>query len=264
MTLARIRVAFCSVVAALLAAAWTTAAGQGTPPGRETSAESVGSYALSQQMPVDPEVIVGTLPNGLRYYVRAERQAGAAAPSCGSSSRPDRCSKTTTSRGWRISSSTCSSRARGTSRGRASASSWRRSASSIGPDANAATSYDDTQYTLRVPTDVPGVLDRALLVLEDWAQAATFDPDGDRARSAASCSSEWRMHLGAGERTTDKLRQRAARRIALRGSAADRQARDHRARAARAAAPLLSRLVPPGPDGRDRRRRRRSRRGRRR
>ena len=28
---------------------------------------------------------------------------------------------------------------------------------SIGPDANAATRYDDTQYTLRVPTDVPGV-----------------------------------------------------------------------------------------------------------
>ena len=26
---------------------------------------------LSQQMPVDPEVLVGTLPNGLRYYVRA-------------------------------------------------------------------------------------------------------------------------------------------------------------------------------------------------
>ena len=69
MTLARIRVPFCSVVAALLAAAWTTAAGQGTPPGRETSAESVGSYALSQQMPVDPEVTVGTLPMGLRYYV---------------------------------------------------------------------------------------------------------------------------------------------------------------------------------------------------
>src|SRR5207248_2250653 len=35
---------------------------------------------------------------------------------------------------------------------------------SIGPDANAETSYDDTQYTLRVPTDVPGALDRALLV----------------------------------------------------------------------------------------------------
>ncbi len=49
---------------------------------------------------------------------------------------------------------------------------------SIGPDANAETSYDDTQYTLRVPTDVSSVLDRALLVLEDWAQGASFDQSG--------------------------------------------------------------------------------------
>ena len=30
---------------------------------------------------------------------------------------------------------------------------------SIGADANAATSFDETQYTLRVPSDVPGALD---------------------------------------------------------------------------------------------------------
>src|SRR5881275_3008347 len=41
-----------------------------TPAGRETTAASVASYALSQQMPVDPEAVTGTLPNGLRYYVR--------------------------------------------------------------------------------------------------------------------------------------------------------------------------------------------------
>src|SRR6516225_8809695 len=39
-------------------------------PGPETSAESVASYPLSQDMPVDPEVTAGRLPNGLRYYVR--------------------------------------------------------------------------------------------------------------------------------------------------------------------------------------------------
>ena len=83
---------------------------------------------------------------------------------------------------------------------------------SIGPDANAATSFDDTQYTLRVPTDVPGVLDRALLVLEDWTQSATFDQSGiDHERGIVL--SEWRMHLGAGERTQDKIR-----RIQLEGS----------------------------------------------
>jgi zinc protease len=77
---------------------------------------------------------------------------------------------------------------------------------SIGPDANAATSYDDTQYTLRVPTDVPGVLDKALLVLEDWAHGATFDQTGIE-HERGIVLSEWRMHLGAGERTQDKIRR---------------------------------------------------------
>src|SRR5690349_24888816 len=48
-----------------------TAFPQQALPGHDTSAASVQSYQLSQQMPVDPEVALGTLPNGLRYYVRA-------------------------------------------------------------------------------------------------------------------------------------------------------------------------------------------------
>jgi zinc protease len=53
---------------------------------------------------------------------------------------------------------------------------------------------------------VPGVLDRALLVLEDWAQGASFDQSGiDHERGIVL--SEWRMHLGAGERTQDKIRR---------------------------------------------------------
>ena len=77
---------------------------------------------------------------------------------------------------------------------------------SIGADANAGTSYDDTQYTLRVPSDAPGALDTALSVLEDWTQAATFDQAGiDRQRGIVL--SEWRMHLGAGERTGDRIRR---------------------------------------------------------
>ena len=163
-------------------------------------------------MPVDPEATVGTLPNGLRYYVRAEREARAGAPSCGWSSKPDRCSKTTTSAAWRTSSSTCSSRAPSTFRGRASTTSCRRSGLSIGADANAETSYDDTQYTLRVPTDTPGC---------SIARCSSSKTGRRPRRSIRAASSsergivlaEWRMHLGAGERTQDKIR-----RVQLEGS----------------------------------------------
>ena len=47
------------------------ASAQTPSAGRETSAASVTGYALTQRMPVDPDALVGTLPNGLRYYVRA-------------------------------------------------------------------------------------------------------------------------------------------------------------------------------------------------
>ena len=66
MTSCRLRV----VSGALFVTLFATATFAQAPAGRETTAESVARYALSQQMPVDPEVTVGTLPNGLKYYVR--------------------------------------------------------------------------------------------------------------------------------------------------------------------------------------------------
>src|SRR6267142_1142580 len=202
MTFLRSRLARCS--AALLLAAGSAAYAQTPAPGRETSAASVASHALSQQMPVDPEVVVGALPNGLRYYGR------------GNSKPPRRAElRLVVKAGSVLEDDDQQGVAHfvehmefeGTRHfPRQSIVDFLGSLGlSIGADANAATSYDDTQYTLRVPTDVPGALDRALLVLEDWAQAATFDQDGiDRERSIVL--SEWRMNLGAGERTADKIR----------------------------------------------------------
>ena len=59
-----------SGVAALVAAP-TGLSAQNAQAGRDTSAASVLAYGLSQPMPVDPDVTVGILPNGLRYYLRA-------------------------------------------------------------------------------------------------------------------------------------------------------------------------------------------------
>jgi zinc protease len=211
MTLLRLRVAASGIVASVLAAAGPAASAQTPPAGHETSAASVASYGLSQQMPVDPEVLVGTLPNGLRYYVRANGKPGHRAElrlvvKAGSVLEDD---------GQQgLAHFVEHMEFEGTRHfPRQSIVDFLSSLGlTIGPDANAATSYDDTQYTLRVPTDVPGVLDRALLVLEDWAQGASFDQGGiDHERGIVL--SEWRMHLGAGERTQDKVR-----RVQLEGS----------------------------------------------
>ena len=203
MTLLRLRVAACSVVVSALAIgpAWA----QAPRAGRETSAASVAAYPLDRLMPVDPEVTVGTLPNGLRYYVRANGKPARRAElrlvvNAGSVLEDD------DQQG--LAHFVEHMEFEGTQHfPKQSLIDFLSSLGlSIGPDANAATSYDDTQYTLRVPTDAPGVLDRALLVLEDWAQGATFDQSGiDRERGIVL--SEWRMRLGAQERTQDAIRR---------------------------------------------------------
>ena len=210
MTFRRTRFAYATIAVALFATG-SLALAQAQPPGRETSAASVAGYTVAQQMPVDPEATVGTLPNGLRYYVRPNAKPGKRAElrlvvKAGSVLEDDD----------QLGAAHFVEHMQfeGTKHfPRQSLNQFLGSLGmSIGADANAATSYDDTQYTLRVPTDVPGALDRALLVLEDWAQGATFDQDAIE-RQRAIVLSEWRMNLGAGERMADKIR-----RVQLEGS----------------------------------------------
>src|SRR3954465_431660 len=199
MTVRRLRPGSCTLLAVLLSASAFAQA----PAGRETSAASVASYALTQQMPVDPEVVVGTLPNGLRYYVRqnakparrAELRLVVKAGSVLEGEAP---------RGRAHFVEHMEFQGARNLPGKSINALLAQLGLSIGADANAATSFDDTQYTLRVPTDVPGALDRALLVLQDWAQGATFDQEGIE-RERGIVLSEWRMNLGAGERTSDKI-----------------------------------------------------------
>jgi zinc protease len=193
-----------AVIYALLAVLLTPALYAQAPAGRDTSAASVASYALTQQMPVDPEVALGTLPNGLRYYVRPNSKPARRAElrlvvKAGSVLEDDdqlgfahfvEHMQFEGTKNFPKQSLTQLLQSLGMS---------------LGADANASTSYDETQYTLRVPTDVPGALDRAMLVLHDWAgHGATFEQEAiDRQR--AIVLSEWRMNLGAGERTGDKI-----------------------------------------------------------
>ncbi len=61
----------------------------------------------------------------------------------------------------------------------------------FGGDVNAYTSFDETVYTLTVPTDSARMLDRAFDVLEDWAGSATMSGEEiDRERGVVI--EEWR------------------------------------------------------------------------
>ena len=74
---------------------------------------------------------------------------------------------------------------------------------SFGADLNASTSFDETVYTLTVPTDKPELLAQAIGVLRDWGGDVTFDPiEVDKERGVVL--EEWRLGRGAGRRLFDK------------------------------------------------------------
>jgi len=69
----------------------------------------------------------------------------------------------------------------------------------FGADLNAYTSFDETVYILPVPTDKPGLIDKGLQILEDWAHNALLDSlEIEKERGVVI--EEWRISRGADER----------------------------------------------------------------
>lgn len=69
----------------------------------------------------------------------------------------------------------------------------------FGADLNAYTSFDETVYILPVPTDKPGLVEKGLEILEDWAHNATLDSiEIEKERGVVI--EEWRLSRGAEER----------------------------------------------------------------
>lgn len=184
-------------VAAMVAALCLAGARQ------QAATVSAQSTALAQQMPVDPQITMGKFANGLRYYIRANKKPEKRAElrlviKAGSILEDDdqqglahlvehmafngtqhfpkhELIQFIESLGMRF-----------------------------GADLNAYTSFDETVYILQVPTDKLETIDRALLILEDWAHNVSFDPaEIDKERGVVM--EEWRLGRGAGSRTRDKL-----------------------------------------------------------
>ncbi len=73
----------------------------------------------------------------------------------------------------------------------------------FGPDVNAYTSFDETVYTLTVPTDADSLVTNAFQVLEDWAHGILLDPEEvDKERGVVV--EEWRIGRGSDARIRDK------------------------------------------------------------
>ncbi|HUL72800.1 MAG TPA: insulinase family protein [Vicinamibacterales bacterium] len=159
--------------------------------------------AASQPMPVDPAIAMGKLSNGLRYYVRAnpkpEKRAELRLVVKAGSILEDEDQQGLAHFVEHMAFNGMAHFPKQEIIAFIESLGMR-----FGADLNAYTSFDETVYMLQVPTDKPGTMDRALLILEDWAHNVTFDPvEIDKERPVIM--EEWRLRRGAGARITDKL-----------------------------------------------------------
>jgi len=72
----------------------------------------------------------------------------------------------------------------------------------FGVNLNAYTSFDETVYRILIPTQKPQVVDSAFLVLEDWAHNLSFDPQ-EVEKERGIILEEWRIGRGAAQRFRD-------------------------------------------------------------
>src|SRR4030095_12380466 len=160
----------CLTLIALFMAGWTYA--QQQPAASSIPAASLGR---NQPRPVESSITVGTLPNGLRYYIRPNKQPLNRAElrlvvKAGSVLEDD------DQQGLAHFVEHMAFNGTQNCPGEQVVRFLQSIGMRFGADVNAATGFDETTYTLTVPTDKADVLDKSFLILEDWARNVTFDP----------------------------------------------------------------------------------------
>jgi zinc protease len=126
---------------------------------------NVAAAKLGDVVPVDPQITVGALPNGMRYYVRANHQPEARAElrlvvNAGSVLEDD------DQRGLAHFVEHMAFNGTANFPGLDVVNFMQSIGMRFGAHVNANTSFDETVYQLQIPTDNPVTIDRALLVLE--------------------------------------------------------------------------------------------------
>ena len=173
------------------------------PPATETTqAPAVETAAENTALPVDPEVRIGHLKNGLAYYIRANQ-------------KPEKRME------LRLAVNAGSLLEEEDQQGLAHflehmAFNGTRNFEKhellnyiesvgmrFGADLNAYTGFDETVYMLQLPTDSEEIVAKAFLILEDWAHNITLEPE-EIEKERGVVVEEWRRGRGAQARIQDK------------------------------------------------------------
>ena len=156
---------------------------------------------LTQVIAVDPQVRVGRLPNGLQYFVRKNALPQGRAElrlvvNAGSVLEDD------DQRGLAHFVEHMSFNGTRNFPGQDVAAFIQGLGMRFGAHVNAHTSFDETVYQLQIPTGSRAVMDRSLLIMEDWAHNVSFEPAAIE-KERGVVLEEWRLGLGADSRMRD-------------------------------------------------------------
>src|SRR5215813_8148570 len=160
------------------------------------------SFNLQDQIPFDAAVRTGTLPNGLKYFVRqngrpAKRVSLRLAVKAGSINEAD------DQQGLAHLIEHMAFNGSTHFKAGEMVSFFESSGARLGPHVNAYTSFDETVYMLDLPTDKPEVVTKGLTALADFAGGLTLSQEEvDKERGVVI--EEWRGGLGASSRVRDK------------------------------------------------------------
>jgi zinc protease len=155
-----------------------------------------------EQLPVDPAVRVGTLENGVRYYLRGNERPENRAElrlvvNAGSVLEDE------DQRGLAHFVEHMAFNGTEGFEKQEIVNYLESIGMRFGADLNAYTSFDETVYMLTVPTDTGTALATGVRILEEWAHRVAFDPQ-EIEKERGVVVEEWRLGRGAQQRLQDE------------------------------------------------------------
>jgi zinc protease len=172
------------------------------PVSLQNAPSQAAPIPLQQPIPFDAAVKTGTLPNGLKYYVRrngrpANRVLLRLAVKTGSLDENDN------QQGLAHMLEHMAFNGSAHFKPGELISYFESTGARLGPHVNAYTGFEETVYMLDLPSDKPEIVDRGLDAMSDFAGGLTLDPkEIDKERGVVI--EEWRGGLGAASRVRDK------------------------------------------------------------
>ena len=166
------------------------------------SRASAQNAAAGTPLPFDPAVTIGTLSNGMRYYIRENKKPEKRAElrlvvNAGS------VLEDADQRGLAHMVEHMAFRGTKKFAGNQISSYLESIGMRYGPDINAFTSFDETVYEITIPTDTAAIVDKGFQILSEWAHDVSFETSQIE-KERPVVIEEWRLGQGAENRMQNK------------------------------------------------------------